>query len=78
MEIPNNRGDKVSGRFLPPSEVSRGQASPPKRNPQTTQVTAKAMIGCSLQIEGKALLLKTIPTYLIEHGKSCWCLTPNV
>lgn len=27
------------------------------------------VISCYLQIDGKALLLETIPTYLIEHGE---------
>lgn len=35
--------------------------------PQTTQAIAK-VIGCSPSVDGgKALMLKTIPTYLIEH-----------
>ena len=40
----------------------------PHGNPQTIQATAKA-IGCSLQTDSNALLLKTAPMQLSGHGE---------
>ena len=77
MESPNNRGDRVPTRhFLPPNEISRPGnglhliellAKGTHGNLQITQAIAKT-IGCFPQSDGKTLLLKTVSTYLTEHG----------
>lgn len=78
MRSLNNRGDKAQPTKTSPSEISSARnglyillscwPNEPHGTPQTTQDISKS-IGCSSQIDGKALLLKTTPMHLIEHGK---------
>lgn len=78
MESPNNRGGKAPIRhLLLPTQISHSRseshliellAKGLHKKPQTSLSIAKAT-GCSPQTNGKALLLKTMPTYLIEYGE---------
>lgn len=73
MESPNNRGwrDKVLPRhLLLPNEASIASTDThllDKGRHGDLQIIQTMTTDCSSQTEGKALLLKAVPTHLIEH-----------
>lgn len=80
MESPNNEGDKGPTRLLlPPNEIFSAKNElyliellakwSPMKTPKQLGLLPRLLTSYPSQTDSTALLLKTIPTKLIEHGE---------